>query len=199
MVLQTTRLGLCLAVFAALGVLGCESRPTNFYYLESLGPPAFDPVTPRAKLVVEEVNLPQYLDRPDIVSQAAGNRLDVPDIEKWAEPLQDGVARVLRADLAYLLADRGVVVVPAEFTNGDVQVFVNVSRFEVTASAEAVIEAQWRIVRMDAGTELALRRSEHRLAVSGEGYDAITGALNETLHALSRDIANAAAVQIYRP
>lgn len=190
------RLGLGFAAIAVLAMLGCESKPTNFYFLESMGPPAADPVTPRAKLVVEDVKLPHYLDRPDIVSQAGGNRLALPDTEQWAEPLSDGVARVLRADLAHLLADRDVVVVPADFTQGDAQVYVNVSRFEVAASGEAVIEAQWKIVRTDDDHELVLRRFENRTSVTGEGYDAIAAAQNESLHALSRDIAGAVAQQV---
>lgn len=198
MTARPRRLSLCFAMLAGLAALGCEGRPTNFYYLESLGPPAVDPVVPRAKLVVEEVQLPQYLDRPGIVSQTQGTRLELPSVEQWAEPLKDGVARVLRADLAHLLASSDIVVVPTDFTEGDAKVFVNVSRFEVTASAEAVIEAQWKIVRAGDARELVLRRSEHRRAVAGEGYGAITSALNETLHALSRDIADAAAAQTLR-
>lgn len=196
MSLGRNRLGLGIAAIAVLAVLGCETVPTNFYYLESLGPPAADPATPRAKLVVEDVKLPHYLDRPDIVSQAGGNRLALPDTEQWAEPLSDGVARVLRADLAHLLVDREVVVVPADFTRGDAQLYVNVSRFEVAASGEAVIEAQWKIVRTEDDRELVLRRFEHRTTVVGEGYDAIAAAQNETLHALSRDVAAAVAQQV---
>lgn len=187
----------CWMVILAVVVASCESKPTNFYYLESLGPPPSGPSDHQARLVIEEVTLPPYLDRFDIVSQQQANRLDVSDVEQWAEPLDDAFARVLRSDLSNLLADKRVLVVPANFTEAEASVFVDVSRFEVVEGEDsAVLEAQWRIVRARDGRELVLERSLQRAAVTGEGYGAITAALNETLHGLSRDISAAMTKQI---
>jgi uncharacterized lipoprotein YmbA len=66
----------------------------------------------------------------------------------------------------------------------------------MTPAREAVVEAQWRIVRTRDNVELAIGRSEHRQTISEDGYLTITTALNEALHGLSRDIADAAAKQI---
>ncbi len=182
-----------LLMLIAVVLAGCESKPTNFYYLEALGSPAEIPSDQAARLAIEEVNVPRYLDRPDIVSQESGTGLKVSDVDQWAEPLKFGIARVLQGDLAHLLAKRPIMVVPADFTDADAELFVQVSRFEVTAAGEAVVEAHWRIVRTDDGVELIIGRSEHRQIYSGDGYLVVTAALNEALHGLSRDIADAAA------
>lgn len=185
-------------VVLAVFIAGCEGTPTNFYYLQSLGPSASGPSDHRARLVIEDVTLPPYLDRADIVTQEQANRLDISDVQQWAEPLHDGFARVLREDLSSLLAGEQVLVVPANFTEADVQVFVDVSRFEVLEGGDAVLEAQWRLVRARDGRELVLKRSLHRAPVAGVGYGAITAALNETLHGVSRDIAAVVTEQIKR-
>lgn len=183
-------------IVAVVTLASCEGVPTNFYYLESLAPPASEPSDVRTRLVIEDVTLPPYLDRSDIVTQEQANRLDVSDVQKWAEPLDDGFARVLRADLSNLLADERVLVVPANFTEANASVFVDVSRFEVLEGGDAILEAQWRIVRERDSRELVLERSVQRAPVVGEGYGAITAALNETLRGLSRDISAAVAGQI---
>jgi uncharacterized lipoprotein YmbA len=182
----------CLAVLAAAA---CESTPPDYYYLQSLGPAEAGIDDYQARLVVEEVTLPNYLNRSDIVTQQQVNRLDVAETEKWAEPLDAGVARVLRADLAHLLAERRVLVTPRDFTDPDARLYVHISRFEVSGGSEAVLDAQWRLERSRDRRELVLRQSQHRQPITGEGYPAITAALNETLHNLSRDIAAAVAEQ----
>ena len=110
------RLVVCLVVLAAAA---CESTPPDYYYLQSLGPAEAGVDDYQARLMVEEVTLPTYLNRSDIVTQQQANRLDVAETEKWAEPLDEGVARVLRADLAHLLAERRVLVAPRDFTDPD--------------------------------------------------------------------------------
>ena len=79
------------------------------------------------------------------------------------EPRYDalrGADSSLSEDFASLLADSPVVVVPADFTDADAEIFVQVSRFEVTAAGVAVVEAQWRIVRTSDNVELVVERSE---------------------------------------
>jgi uncharacterized lipoprotein YmbA len=190
-------------VLAVAMLAGCQSTPTNFFYLGPLSPPPGQAGGPDTggrdiRLSVEEVGIPRYLDRPDIVSQTGETSLDVSGSNHWAEPLKDGVARVLQGDLVHLLADRPVMVLPARFTDADAELYVQVSRFEVTPGGEAVVEAQWRIVRTSDGADLVVQRSEHRQPVAGQGYPTITAALNEALHGLSRDIAAATKEQIDR-
>ena len=66
---------------ALLALAGCaETSPTTFYILSSL-PPAADesPATARNKLSlgVGPVTLPAYLNRPQVVSLASANRLQL--------------------------------------------------------------------------------------------------------------------------
>ncbi len=185
-----------LVVPVVLAAAGCTSAPINYYYLEPLSSTEAPPSDFVARLAIEEVRVPPYLDRFDIVTQKQANSLEVSGVDQWAEPLDDGFARVIRSNLSHLLAENKVIVVPADFTRAEAEVSVYISRFEVDAAGTAVLEAQWRILRTGDDLEILFRRSEHRQAVAGEGYPAITVALNETLHALSRDIARGAAEEI---
>lgn len=179
-----------LVVLLAVWLAACESQPSRHYVLSSLSGPVSLPGPERARLVLEEVQVPPYLDRRNIVSYQTSNRLDVADLDVWAEPLDMGIARVLREDLARLLADQRVTVMSADLGDADIRLSVWVLRFEQDASGEAALEAQWQLVP-DGSREPLLRRSEHREPISGQGYDGIAAAMNETLHGLSRDIADA--------
>lgn len=185
-----------LFVPVALAVAGCASAPINYYYLEPLSSNEVSPPDYVARLAIEEVRVPPYLDRFDIVTQKQANSLKVSGVDQWAEPLDDGFARVIRSDLSHLLAEDKVIVIPGDFTNAEAELSVFISRFEVDAAGTAILEAQWRILRTGDDLEVVFRRSEHRQAVAGEGYPAITAALNETLHGLSRDIARGTAENI---
>lgn len=180
-----------LVVLLVAWLAACESQPSRHYVLSSLSGPVSLPGPERARLALEEVQVPPYLDRRNIVSYQTSNRLDVANLDVWAEPLDMGIARVLREDLARLLADQRIAVMPADLGDADVRLSVWVLRFEQDASGEAALEAQWQLVPADGSREPLLRRSEHREPVSGQGYDGIAAAMNETLHGLSRDIADA--------
>lgn len=184
---------IALWALAALLAGSCGTTPTNFYHLEPLQANLPAIADHRARLVVEPVRLPRYLDRSDIVTRMGGTRLSVSETERWAEPLDEAIARVLRGDLAYRLADWRILVLPPDFAEAAARVDVTVSRFDVSGADNAVLAAQWRIVRERDGRELVLRQSDYVEPVAGEDYAAITAALNRTLHALSHDIAIATA------
>ncbi|MFZ2062196.1 MAG: ABC-type transport auxiliary lipoprotein family protein, partial [Candidatus Binatus sp.] len=46
------------------------------------------------------IKLPPYLDRPEVVTRAAPNRLELSKEDRWGESLQNGFTRAMERDLA---------------------------------------------------------------------------------------------------
>ena len=99
--LQLTVLCRCL-VLAVLA--GCAAgEPTHYYTLSTTAEPA----TPRSArgLVIGlgPISVPQYLDRPDIVTRAGANQMMLGEFSKWAEVLEPLLTRIMAEDLYALL------------------------------------------------------------------------------------------------
>ena len=86
---------------ALVGLAACTTTPpSRFYTLSSLpaaGPPPAGAAT--QILLIGTVELPQTLDRPQFVTRSGANKVDVAELDRWSEPLDGMVRRILAADL----------------------------------------------------------------------------------------------------
>ena len=86
-------------------------------------------------LGIGPVALPDYLDRPEIVTRSSGNELSLADFDQWAGRLEDNFTRVLAENLSSILETDRVSLYPwKSSTPVDFQVTVEVSRFERAAN-----------------------------------------------------------------
>ncbi|HYQ90499.1 MAG TPA: PqiC family protein [Candidatus Competibacteraceae bacterium] len=183
-----------LIVLAVWGLLaGCSSAPTHFYILTPL-PVAAEPLAGNARQNVSiglgPVALPDYLDRPQIVTRLDQNQFKLADFDYWSEPLKDNFTQVLAEDLSLLLGTERVFVYPWRRENRvNYQVTVNVIRFDRQVDGDSVLIARWRILRADNQEELRVQTATYTAPAAGSDYPATVAAMNQTLTALSRDIA----------
>ncbi|MGH7925186.1 MAG: PqiC family protein [Candidatus Binatus sp.] len=137
------------------------------------------------------IKLPPYLDRPEIVTRAANNRLELSKEDRWGEPLQDGFTSVMERDLAAQTGTGRVILFPWYNTvHVDLQVKVEVYRFETDAQGNAQLSAKWTI--LDSSGKNILYAVESNLtqpSKPGDMTDA-TAALSRTIGDLSAQIAN---------
>jgi uncharacterized lipoprotein YmbA len=187
------RIALLLSV--ALAAAGCGSSPKrNFYTLQAPPGPAArtvvsDPNQP--VIVVGPVTVPDTVDRLQIVVRTSDNRLEISDLNRWAEPLRNEIARVLAADLSRDLGGAEASVQGQEIAAGepDIRVAVDVLRFESVLGDAATLEAAWMVRRNEAPPVRG--RSLAREPVQGQGYEALVAAHAKALARIGRDIAAA--------
>jgi uncharacterized lipoprotein YmbA len=135
-----------IAGLTMLLLAGCASSPaTSFYALEPL--PLTGKESVGGPLVgVGPMGVATYLRRPQLVSRGADGEVRVDDFNRWLEPLDDALPRLLTHNLAVLLPQAAFVEVPALSTvRPSLRVLVGITRFEVDASGRALLEAQWGI------------------------------------------------------
>src|SRR5262249_60937078 len=93
------------------------------------------------------VSLAGYLDRPQIVTRPAADKIDLGEFDQWGEPLRDGITRVLAEDLARQLPGAKISTFPWRGPEAvRYQVLVDVTRFDGPAGGGPAPQAQRRAV-----------------------------------------------------
>jgi len=195
----------CAAGAIAMALAGCSSisnavlapRPdiTKFYLLT----PTADTAPPAAAQGVEgdfviglgPIKLPPYLDRQEVVTRAAPNRLELSKDERWGESLQNGFTSVMARDLAAQAGTRRVIVFPWYNTvHIDFQVQIDIYRFETDGQGNAQLSAKWTI--LDSTGKNILYTAESNLTQPSKPRDTTdaAAALSRAVGDLSGQIAN---------
>jgi hypothetical protein len=178
---------------------GCASTPSSKFYQLS---PAKSQAGAKHEVVKEgavtvavgPLRLPDYLDRPQIVTRSGRNELHLSEFDRWAGSLDDDVTMVLVEDIANLLpAERFFVTRWSPLLENQLQslywVELLVQRFEGTPGGAVVLKAQWGLFSKDKRFILK-RQADITEPVNGAGYEALVGAMSKALDRLSRDIAD---------
>jgi len=189
---------------------GCaKDTPTRFYVLSNMVEEA--PAMPGkgTAIGVGPITIPQYLNRPQIVTRISGNQLAVADLDQWGGDLNDNVTRVLAANLSSLLKTDRVSLYPwKDEVPIEYQLTVDVTNFEQDVNGSSLLSVFWSIVNPKNEKVMLMRRSSYRdtgatteagqSGDSGAGqvngprpYGAFVAAMSRNLEALSRDIAAA--------
>lgn len=183
-----------LATVAALLLTGCAASPAvKFYTLVGL-PPEAAPSAGRTgaplTLGLGPVTLPDYLDRPQIVSRASEYRLEVAEFHRWAEPLAGNVARVLAENLTARLPGLRVAHYPwpARETPG-CQVRIELGRFEAGTDAAVHLAATWTVAGREGGVAGGPRWTSLSVPAPRDDFEATIRAQSEALARLSDEIA----------
>ena len=175
-----------IACFVAAAA-GCASSPSRFYTLNSTA--TGDGTTAASyTVVVGPVSIPALVDRPQFVVQTATNRVQIDEFNRWAEPLNDNIARVISGDLAALLGTTQVATAPLANFNPAFRVSINIQRFESVRGKSVLVEAVW-VVRRMAGETTSSGRTVASEPVYGNGFDALAAAHSRALARISGDIA----------
>lgn len=181
-----------LVVVFAVVALGClVSKSEHFYALSDQRAAA--PGAPVARfpgtVLVSPVQIPELVDRPQLVVREADGRLAVLEQQRWAEPLDAGIGGLLAKQLSRRLVGADVSATEDILRRPDLRVAVDVQAFEIRADQGITLEALWTVT----GANGVLGRGKTRAVkpANGEGYDAVAAAASLAVDAVSADVARA--------
>lgn len=165
-------------------VAGCAGTPPARHFLLEATAPASRPA-PNARqtptLIIDSVQLADYLNRLPIVRRRGDNRLGFDDGIRWAEPLELGFRRVLADNLDCLSGAATVVPSTQAATSGPAhRLTVEVSRFEIDTDDRAVLDARWSLQSGNVKSGI-VRRSQLSRPAPGADTAAGVAALNQLL------------------
>lgn len=186
-----------LAMLMAL-LTGCgTSMPARFYKMyptvaEGTTQSPETATTANISVVVGPVEVPAYLDHPQIVTRKAGSEIGYAEYDRWAGSLRGNIADVLVEDMSSMLAGEGVSVHPwALRVPFDYRVQVLIQGFEGYPGKSVRLNANWTVLAPTDNKVVVSRRSAIEKDVQGPGYDTYVGAMNEALAELAREISEA--------
>jgi len=182
--------------YIAKAILAPQKDISKFYLLtptaDTAAPAQATVQSTRGDFVIGlgPIKLPPYLDRPEIVTRTAPNRLELSKEDRWGESIQNGFTSAMQRDLA-TQADGAVILFPWYNTvHIDMQVQIDVYRFETGSQGTATLSAKWTILD-STGKNILYTVESHLTQPSkpGDMTDA-AAALSRTIGDLSGQIAN---------
>ena len=176
---------------------GCGRSPASRFYVLSPLPGSEKGMQVKTDkgcyaIGIGPVTLPDYTDRPEIVTRISPNKLSLGEFDRWAEPLVDGFPRILMENLSSLLcADPITLYPPTGPISIDYRVEVEVIRFDGTLGESASLIARWTLFNEKKMRILLTRRSNLSSSATAGDYEALVSAQSQNIAALSREIAEA--------
>lgn len=195
-----------LAALALLGALsGCSVLPepqadlTRYYVLTGPGLSADGQEIHAGKLRLglKAVSLSPYLDKVSVAVRQGPNELVYNDYARWAEPLEAGVTRALRAQLIASDAVNRVYTQPFPFDQPrDYDIAINVIRCEGAREGDRAFARFAVVLEVTTAGEdsrLVSRRvfNAPERAWDGKDYGALVQALSDDVGDLGREVVSA--------
>ena len=186
---------LILFLVALAWLAGCtgKSPKADFYTLGATpasGPPA--KLSQDIAVAIGPVTIPMELDRKQIVTRDAENRVSVAELSRWVGPLQDNITAVLTANLAARLGTEKVAPHNREslfpFTH---HVVLNINRFDGHPQGEILLDVTWSIKKNGVSAPLLVKHSKIREPVATPDYAGLVAAQSKALAEISTRIADA--------
>jgi uncharacterized lipoprotein YmbA len=180
-------LALTLCLYSCAG----KSASSKFYVLSPLPQPALS-AAEGTTIGVFPVAMPDYLDRPQIVTRASENEIKIDEFSRWAEPLKESFTRALVQNLSSLL--NTVKVIKTTANTGfpmALQVGAEVVQFDGSLGGDAVLIVKWALFEADGKKLLLAKKSSFKEPTGAASYEALVAAQSRAVAALSREIAEA--------
>jgi uncharacterized protein len=180
-----------LAVAVAIVATGCGSTPASRFYTLTATRTAASAAASDVSVAVGPVSVPLSVDRPQIVVTLKDNQVWLDELNRWASPLANNIARVVAENLVGMLGTPRVAL-SALTLNGavDYRAAIEVQRFESMPGNAAALEAIWTVTRGADGRSRTGRTSTTE-ATPDKSYDALAAAHSRAVARLSQDIADA--------
>lgn len=198
--LRYCRVTVCM-IFASLILAGCLSVPNTpnprFYTLSAIGAQdagqKFD-IPANTIIGVGPVKIPEYLNRPQIVTQDSNGMLAFAQLDRWGESLDVALERLINEDLIVMFPAATIELFP---WNVNVfvryQVIVNVIQLESELDKDMRFIAQWSVIDLRDKKTLLTKRSQFRQPIQPHTYSGLANALSSACASLSSEIAGALA------
>lgn len=176
-----------------LALTACShSPPQRYYVLPGAGSEVPAGERHGALVGLGPVTLPAYLDRPQIVTRATDNRLDLASSHRWAEPFADSFRRALSLQLAKALPDARLLEFPwKQGLPVGKRLALDVQRFDRGADGAVVLDARWSVADGPNGANLIQRVSHLSVPQTGKAddYDTLVAAYGAAIAKLAGEIA----------
>ncbi len=193
-----------LLIFVLSGCISVGSSPNpRFYMLKHLGE---DAVTQRFNIppgkitVIGPVSIPQYLDRPQMVTQDDKGMMNIAQFDRWGESLDAEIARLIIENLNLMLPGGTFEVFPCNFAIPlNYQVIVGILQLDSNLKKDLLLVAQWSIIDADTRKMLFIKRTDLVQPINPHNYSGLADAFSKAVVSLSTEIAQNLSILANQP
>jgi hypothetical protein len=181
-----------LACIAAITFLSActDAPPIRHITLDDGRPPmAKSSVTPG--IAVIRANVPDLIDRPQVVLRSEGNHVTLSDQYRWAEPLRREIPRLVANDLGELLNSSRVAALPAEeagFTV-DFKLTLDFQQLDAIVGQGVDVDVLWRLEHRSGKSLVGRSSFRQPLASAATDTPALVTAQRQALRRIAAEIA----------
>jgi hypothetical protein len=187
----------CLALVLS-GCLSASNSPTpRFYMLQAVDGNQVSKkinITSDVVIGVGPVKIPEYQDRPQIVTQDEEKMLKFAQFDRWGESLDLGMTRLIGENLTVMFPEAKFTLYP---WNSSVpvkyQVVVEIVQLDSNLDKDLLVVAQWLVIDVQNAKTMIIKRSEFRQSIVPQNYSGLVKALSITCASLSSEIAESLA------
>lgn len=183
-----------LALLTACG----SSPPTRYYQLEERVSQPDGAPSSTLSVRVGPLYIARYLQQPNIVTPQDNYQVEVAEFDRWVEPLDQSISRILTTNLSDALSSNWV----HEFGVGndaielfDYQVLATITRFDVDDNNIATLKAQWNLVTPRPSVTLLAKRTVLTRQAASSSYSSQAAALSDLISELAKEIAGDILIQ----
>lgn len=186
-------IGLILTIMVLAGCASSISA-TKFYLITPLKMEAATELRQQPVLSIEiaSIQLPQYLDRPQIVSRSSSNRMELAEFHQWGGNLGKNMMRVLSRNLELLLHTPNITptpripAIPPHF-----RIDIEIMKFERGADNKVNLELRWYLVNLsgDESTKSFSKTYRSNRIQNTNDFNQTVAAMSQLFAQLSQNIA----------
>ena len=185
---------------------GCISVPQSpsarFYEINPMADKEIKPIDLSLDLFVgvREMKVLSFLNRPQIVTQEKNHQLKFAQFDRWAEPLNEAMTRVIKENVAMMLPQARIISYPSDLPLSlAFRVEMEMTRFEIDLSSELLLIVQWSVLDVKFPRNSIIQRSELRVPLKSNDYAGAVDALSTACATLSQQIAHGISQIVKRP
>ena len=184
--------GSLLAVALAAGCFGASPLP-DYYTLNAAEVEAPAPALasrPELGLAVGPIEIPRYVDRPELVTRQGSHGLVPWNEHRWGGSLRTDILRAVASDLGALLGTLHVAVYPATARFPvHYRVLIDFLDFDAVPGKSVALRARWTVASGADGKALLVEEASFAEPVASPAWEDLVAAERAALGRLDRAIA----------
>ena len=186
--------GAAILVPAGCSLPQAQADPTRFFVLSTPSGNASGAATDAPAIHLRQIDLASYIRSRPLIVRKSDNEVEFREFARWSEPLEQGIARVLREELVSRGAASSVAISGVRAANRpfDYELGLRVLACEGTAGGDVVFRAAWELIPAGGKNAPAVARGDFNaqgLKWDGKNETQLVAELSKAVSSLAGDIA----------
>lgn len=150
-------------------------------------PPTLSPLS----IGVGPVELPNILERPQIVTRKKNNEVEIADLHQWGGKLEEDIGQLIAESLVSQVHTAAVFTYPwPRRLSPDYQVSIRFARLDGVPGKSITLSALWELRSLQGGGKRSvIHRAFYQETMESSRYPAYVAAMSRALQKLATDIA----------